>query len=107
MLSSTPTRKRQSRVMREIRMTSRPQLAGRARLQWDPVREQQVLLAPEGVLVLNATASAILALCDGQRSVSDISADLSTQYNRVIDQEILTFLNRILRKRLIEFDDEE
>ncbi len=93
-------------MMREIRMTSRPRLAGRARLQWDPVREKQVLLAPEAVLVLNVTASAVLALCDGQRSVSDITADLSAQYNRVVDQEILTFLNRLLQKRLIEFDDE-
>jgi len=107
MPSITPTRKRQSQVMREIRMTSRPRLASRARLQWDPVREKQVVLAPEGVLVLNATASAILALCDGQRNVSDITAGLSAQYNRIVDQEILTFLNRLLQKRLIEFDDEK
>ncbi len=107
MPSIAPTRKRQSRVTREIRMTSRPQLASRARLQWDPVREKQVLLSPEGVLVLNATASAVLALCDGQRSVSDITADLSAQYNRVVDQEILTFLNRLQQKRLIEFNDEK
>jgi pyrroloquinoline quinone biosynthesis protein D len=106
MPSIAPTRKRQSQMMHEIRMASRPRLASRVRSQWEPVREQQVLLAPEGVLVLNATASAILALCDGQRSVSAITSDLSTQYNRVVDQEILTFLNRLLQRRLIEFDDE-
>ena len=33
--------------------TNRPHLARQVRLDWDPVREQHVLLAPEGVLVLN------------------------------------------------------
>ena len=92
--------------MHEIPLNARPRLATRARLQWDPLREKQVLLAPEGVLVLNATAAAILALCDGQRRVSAIAAELGTRYNRVVDQEILTFLNRLRDKRLMEFKDE-
>jgi pyrroloquinoline quinone biosynthesis protein D len=91
--------------MREVTMASRPRLPGQARLQWDPVREKRVLLSPEGVLVLNATADAILALCDGQWSVSAIAADLSARYNHVVDQEVLAFLNRLLQKRLIEFDE--
>ena len=93
--------------MREVIMSTRPQLAAQARLQWDPVRQKQVLLAPEGVLVLNVTASAILALTDGQRSVSYIVAELSTQYNHIVDQDALSFLNRLASKRLLEFDDEE
>ena len=93
--------------MREIPLTARPRLTTRARLQWDTVREKQVLLAPEGVLVLNATASAILALCNGQRSVSAIAADLSAQYDRAVEQEVVTFLNRLIHKRLMEFDDDE
>jgi pyrroloquinoline quinone biosynthesis protein D len=91
--------------MREVTLTVRPQLKTQARLQWDSVREKQVLLTPEGVLVLNPTAAAILALCDGQHSVSAIIADLSSQYNRVVDQEVLTFLKRLLEKRLIEYDN--
>lgn len=87
-------------------MTSRPRLAAGARLHWDAVREKQVLLTPEGVLVLNATAAAILALCDGQRSVSTIATELSTQYNRVVSEEIVTLLNRLAQKRLVAFDDE-
>lgn len=93
--------------MREVTPTARPRLKTQARMQWDPVREKQVLLTPEGVLVLNATAAAILALCDGHHSVSAIIADLGSQYNRVVDQEVLTFLNRLLEKRLIEYDDGE
>ena len=92
--------------MREVTMSSRPRLCRQVRLQWDPVREKQVLLSPEGVLVLNTTAGAVLALCDGERSISAIAGDLSTRYNHVVDQEVLTFFNRLLQKRLIEFDDE-
>ena len=91
--------------MHEVTMASRPRLRGQARLQWDPVREKRVLLSPEGVLVLNATADAILALCDGQRSVSTIAGDLSARYNHVVDQEVLAFFNRLLQKRLIEIDE--
>lgn len=93
--------------MREIPLTARPRLTTRARLQRDTVREKQVLLVPEGVLVLNTTASAILALCDGQRSVSAIAADLSAQYDRDVEQDVVTFLNRLIHKRLMEFDDNE
>lgn len=91
--------------MHEVTMASRPKLRDQARLQWDSVREKRVLLSPEGVLVLNATADAILALCDGQRSVSAIAAELSARYNHVVDQEVLAFFNRLLQKRLIEFDE--
>jgi coenzyme PQQ biosynthesis protein PqqD len=99
------TRFRMHLPMREVTMASRPRLRGQARLQWDHVREKRVLLSPEGVLVLNATADTILELCDGQRSVSAIAADLSARYNHVVDQEVLAFLNRLLQKRLIEFDE--
>ena len=92
--------------MREVTMSSRPRLCTQVRLQWDPVREKRVLLSPEGVLVLNTTADAVLALCDGQRSISAIAGDLSNRYNHVVDQEVLTFFNRLLQKRLIEYDDE-
>ena len=93
--------------MCEVTMSARPRLSARARLQWDSVRQKQVLLAPEGVLVLNATASALLALCDGQHNVAEIAAKLSTQYNHVVEQEILTFLNRLAGRGLLEGNDEE
>jgi pyrroloquinoline quinone biosynthesis protein D len=88
-------------------LTARPRLSAHARLQWDAVREQQVILIPEGVLALNTTAAAIMALCDGQRRVSDIIATLSEQYQRAVDQDVLTFLNRLANKRLLDTIDEQ
>ena len=43
-----------------------PSLWRLARLEFDPVRKQRVLLYPEGVVLLNDTGAAILDLCDGR-----------------------------------------
>jgi pyrroloquinoline quinone biosynthesis protein D len=86
---------------------ARPRLAPGARLQWDPVRQRHVLLRPEGLLVLNATGAAILVLCDGESSVASIAAELGTRYGRAVNEEIeqiVTFLDRLVSKRLVEFD---
>lgn len=92
--------------MSDIALTARPRLSKLARIHWDAVREKQVLLLPEGVLVLNTTASAILALCDGQHTVSAIIDELRTQYQHAVDQDVLTFLRRLADKRLLDVANE-
>jgi pyrroloquinoline quinone biosynthesis protein D len=57
-----------------------PRLATGARLRYDEVREEHLLLVPEGAVMLNATAAAVLELCDGERSVDDIVGVLSSRY---------------------------
>jgi pyrroloquinoline quinone biosynthesis protein D len=59
---------------------TRPRLVTGARLRYDEVREEHLLLVPEGAVRLNATAAAVLELCDGQRSVDDIVGVLSARY---------------------------
>jgi pyrroloquinoline quinone biosynthesis protein D len=59
---------------------TRPRLATGARLQYDDVREEHVLLVPEGVVRLNATAAEVLELCDGERSLDEIVGILSDRY---------------------------
>jgi len=59
---------------------ARPTLRRGTRLQWDDVRDQHVLLIPEGVVELNPTAVAVLELCDGERSQATIIAALEQQY---------------------------
>lgn len=86
--------------------TNRPHLARRVRLQWDPVREQHVLLAPEEILVLNQTGATILGLCDGERTVVEIVAELRGQYNHVDEDEVRGFLARLVAKRWVEVRDE-
>ncbi len=60
---------------------NRPRLVDGARLQYDDVREEHLLLVPEGAVRLNETATQVLELCDGQRSVEEIAATLSQRYS--------------------------
>jgi pyrroloquinoline quinone biosynthesis protein D len=89
-----------------VSSTNRPHLARQVRMEWDPARKQQVLLAPEGVLVLNQTGATILSLCDGERTVVEIVEELRGKYNRVDGDEVQNFLARLVAKRLVELGDE-
>ena len=59
---------------------TRPRLATGARLRYDEVREEHLLLVPEGAVRLNHTAAEVLELCDGERSLDDIVDTLSERY---------------------------
>ena len=60
---------------------TRPRLVTGARLRYDEVREEHLLLIPEGVVRLNPTAAEVLALCDGERSLDEIVEALSARYD--------------------------
>jgi pyrroloquinoline quinone biosynthesis protein D len=60
---------------------TRPRLVTGARLRYDDVREEHVLLVPEGVVRLNPTAAEVLEMCDGERSLDDIAGALSARYD--------------------------
>jgi pyrroloquinoline quinone biosynthesis protein D len=85
-----------------VQAISRPQLARLVRLEWDPVRESHVLLAPEGVLVLNQTGATILRLCDGERTVVEIVEELRARYDRVSGDEVSEFLGKLVARRWVE-----
>ena len=80
----------------------RPQLAAWVRLQWDPRRQRHVLLAPEKVVVLNATGAAILALCDGQRTVAEIAVTVAAHFQHAVEADVHTFVSRLAARRLLE-----
>jgi pyrroloquinoline quinone biosynthesis protein D len=60
---------------------TRPRLVTGARLRYDEVREEHLLLIPEGVVRLNRTAAEVLELCDGERSLEEIVGTLSARYD--------------------------
>jgi pyrroloquinoline quinone biosynthesis protein D len=60
---------------------TRPRLVTGARLRYDEVREEHLLLVPEGAVRLNPTAAEVLELCDGQRSLDEIVGVLTERYN--------------------------
>jgi pyrroloquinoline quinone biosynthesis protein D len=82
--------------------TDRPRLAPFVRLTFDSARERHVLLSPETVVVLNATGASILELCDGERTVAEIVAELRGRYAHVVDDDVRAFLGRLLARRCVE-----
>ena len=88
--------------MAEISESSVPSLWKLARLEFDPVRNQRVLLYPEGVVLLNDTGAAILDLVDGRRSVADIAADLKQRYDcGDITGDIVEYLSGLVDQHLV------
>ena len=59
---------------------TRPRLVTGARLHYDAVRSEHVLLVPEGMVRLNPSAVAVLELCDGERELDQIVGELSQRY---------------------------
>jgi pyrroloquinoline quinone biosynthesis protein D len=60
---------------------TRPRLVTGARLHYDTVRSEHVLLVPEGIVRLSPTAVAVLELCDGEREIDAIVGALAERYN--------------------------
>jgi len=84
----------------------RPRLASRARLKFDRVANQQMLLFPEATLILNETGAAIVRLCDGARSVEQITGALAQQFRGVeretLRREVDAFLESIRARGLLQ-----
>jgi pyrroloquinoline quinone biosynthesis protein D len=55
-------------------------------LRFDDTRKRWVLLVPERVLAPDDIAVEILQLCDGQRSVADIAAQLAEKYTAPVEE---------------------
>jgi pyrroloquinoline quinone biosynthesis protein D len=85
--------------------SDRPRLARHVRLTFSPTRQQHVLQHPETVVVLNGSGAAIVELCDGRRTVSDIVAELGARYQTVRDEEVRQFLTRLVARRCVELSD--
>jgi pyrroloquinoline quinone biosynthesis protein D len=56
------------------------ELARPYRFQWEPAQQAYVLLFPEGMVTLGASAGEILRRIDGRTPVSQIVADLERAY---------------------------
>ena len=83
----------------------RPRLAERARLKFDPIANQEMILFPEAALSLNETGAAIVRLCDGARSIDQIVEQLSTKYRGDRDalmREVVDFLSMIRARGLLQ-----
>lgn len=81
-----------------------PRVAPKARLQWDEVRQRHVVLYPEGLVTLNETGVAILALCDGVRTLAAVVAALEERYRTPgLEGDVAAFLDGLAAKGLVTY----
>jgi len=81
---------------------TRPRLVTGARLRYDEVREEHLLLIPEGAVRLNATAAEVLGLCDGERSLDDIVDALSGRYEGAdVREDVLELVDAMAQRGLV------
>jgi pyrroloquinoline quinone biosynthesis protein D len=82
-----------------------PRLPKGVRLQRDPATGNGVLLYPEGIVELNATAHEIVSRCDG-RTFGEIVRTLAEKYDAdsaALAVDVREMLADLQQRKLIEF----
>ncbi|MER8062310.1 MULTISPECIES: pyrroloquinoline quinone biosynthesis peptide chaperone PqqD [unclassified Streptomyces] len=80
-----------------------PRLRPGVRLTRDPARGDLALL-PERVVVLNDTAAAVLAHCDGATTLGGIVERLAEEYEGVSAEDVGDLLLRLAQRRVVDLD---
>lgn len=85
------------------RVPERPRMARRARMRFDDTRDSHVLLMPERVVMLSASAAEILGLCDGERTQDEIVQELKERYpDADLADDVREFLEEALERQWLE-----
>jgi pyrroloquinoline quinone biosynthesis protein D len=83
----------------------RPALSPHARLRWDARSGKTVLLAPERGLFLDDSATAVVCLCDGTRTVAEIARTLHGSYPEtelaLIEEDVAGLVHALLVRGLV------
>jgi pyrroloquinoline quinone biosynthesis protein D len=83
----------------------RPRLTRKARLKYDPIDKQFLLLYPERGMKLSDSAAAILQRCDGERTVEAIAeelAEVSGAPLAVVRGDVVAFVDEMKSRGLLE-----
>ena len=87
-------------TLRERTMVSvdlKPYLPRHVRIQFDPVRQAYAVLSPEKVFWPNEISLDILRHCDGRSTVSEIVADLASDYD-ASEEDVKTDITDFLQE---------
>jgi coenzyme PQQ biosynthesis protein PqqD len=89
-----------------MELAQRPRLAPKARLHFDRHSSQHLILYPEKGLALNATGAAVVKLCTGDQTITEIVDALSREWSDAprarIEQEVLALLEQLERRGLLQ-----
>jgi pyrroloquinoline quinone biosynthesis protein D len=83
---------------------ARPRLAPHVRMVFNAARGEYALLSPETIWAINPTGAAIVELCDAQRTVAEIEAELRSRYDQVADGDVQRFVAGLVTKHGMEVD---
>lgn len=79
-----------------------PRLSAHFRMQWEDAQQAWVLLYPEGMVKLNASAAEILKRCDGSRDVPALVAELERTFEATgLEAEVRAFLDMARQQRWV------
>ena len=82
---------------------SRPAIGSGFRFQWEPAQSAHVLLYPEGMVKLNASAGEILKRCDGEATIAEITADLERAFAiGGLADDVMNFVSMAVAQRWLE-----
>ena len=85
--------------------TTQPRVGPGFRLQWEPVQDCHVLLYPEGMVKLNASAGEIMKRCDGQRSIGAIAAELELAFGATaLEGDVMAFVEMAVKQHWLAYD---
>jgi len=86
-----------------VSAASRPVVDRGFRLQWETAQNAYVLLYPEGMVKLNASAGEILKRCDGENTIADITADLERAFETTaLREDVVRFVAMALEKKWLQ-----
>ncbi|MBK7237695.1 MAG: pyrroloquinoline quinone biosynthesis peptide chaperone PqqD [Sterolibacteriaceae bacterium] len=84
-------------------LDARPRVSKQFRLQWEDAQQSWVLLYPEGMVKLNASAGEIMKRCDGAATLQEIVADLERSFGADgLTKDVLGFIEVARKQRWIE-----
>ncbi len=79
-----------------------PAINRRFRLQWEAAQNAHVLLYPEGMIKLNASAGEILRRCDGKATLADITASLEQSFAASgLSGDVFAFIAMAVEKKWV------
>jgi pyrroloquinoline quinone biosynthesis protein D len=83
-----------------ISAEARPAIERGFRLQWEAAQNAHVLLYPEGMIKLNASAGEIMKRCTGEASIADITADLERTFDTTgLAGDVMAFVSMAVAKK--------
>jgi pyrroloquinoline quinone biosynthesis protein D len=86
---------------------SRPRLARGCRIE-EPAGGEATLQMPERAMKLNGPGLEIVRRCDGQRTVTELVAELEALFTGAppgaIEKDALAFLTRLWEKRAVDLE---